>query len=168
MLCVACVRRSGTRWVLPAGYFASVRLFRVSDPHSCAGSSFWSALFGDSCCCLCCYTYSHHYAFVTCIRHRSSGCYKETQWMSMYRQSKTRAGNHRRRTRSRNASHQRRPTTLHEGQGSNPSTRALYMQIAKIPHTHQATPCGTIALGADKPARHPPRAQQAPAQRAHN
>ena len=29
---------------------------------------------------------------------------------------------------------QRRPTTLHEGQGSNPPIRAPYMQLAKIPH----------------------------------
>ena len=64
--------------------------------------------------------------------------------------------------------YQRRPTTLHEGQGSNPPIRALYMQLAKIPHTHQTTPRATIAPGTDKPARHPPRAQQVPAQRTHN
>ena len=77
----------------------------------------------------------------------------------MYRQSETRAGNHRRHTRMRNTSHKRRPTTLYKVQGSNPSTRALYMQLAKIPHTHHTTPCATIAPGADKPARHPPQAQ---------
>ena len=64
--------------------------------------------------------------------------------------------------------YQRRPTTLHEVQGGNPPIRALYMQLAKIPHTHHSTPCATIAPGADKPARHPLRAQQAPAQRTHN
>ena len=43
-------------------------------------------------------------------RHRKSHfeevsvCYKETQWLGMYRQSETRAGNHRRHTRTRNAS----------------------------------------------------------------
>ena len=42
------------------------------------------------------------------------------------------------------------------------------MQIAKIPHTHHTTPRATSAPGADKPARHPPRAQQVPAQRTHN
>ena len=41
--------------------------------------------------------------------------------------------------------YQRRPTTLHEGQGSNPSTRALYMQIAKIPHTYPTKPPATSA-----------------------
>ena len=61
--------------------------------------------------------------------------------------------------------YQRRPNTQHEVQGSNPPIRALYMQLAKIPHTHQTTPRATIAPGADKPARHPPRAQQVPAQR---
>ena len=39
--------------------------------------------------------------------------------------------------------YQHRPTTLHEGQGSNPPIRALYMQLAKIPHTHQTTPRAT-------------------------
>ena len=34
------------------------------------------------------------------------------------------------------------------------------MQLAKIPHTHKTTPRATSAPGADKPARHPPRAQQ--------
>ena len=64
--------------------------------------------------------------------------------------------------------HQRRPTTQHEVQGSNPPIRALYMQRAKIPQTHHTTPCATIAPGADKPARHPPRAQQVPSQHTHN
>ena len=36
--------------------------------------------------------------------------------------------------------YQRRPTTPHEVQGSTPPIRALYMQLAKIPHTHQITP----------------------------
>ena len=63
---------------------------------------------------------------------------------------------------------QRRPTTLHEVQGSNPPIRALYMQLAKIPHTHKTTPRATSAPGADTPARHPPRAQQVPAQRTHD
>ena len=36
--------------------------------------------------------------------------------------------------------YQRRPTTLHEVQGSNPPIRVLYMQLAKIPYTHQTTP----------------------------
>ena len=39
--------------------------------------------------------------------------------------------------------YQRRPTTLHAVQGSNPPIRALYMQLAKIPHTQQTTPCAT-------------------------
>ena len=73
------------------------------------------------------------------------GCYKEMQWLGMYRNSETRAGNHRRHTRTRNASYQRRPTTLHEVQGSNPPIRALYMQLTKIPHTHYTTPRATIA-----------------------
>ena len=41
--------------------------------------------------------------------------------------------------------YQRRPTTLHEGQGSNPPIRALHMQLEKIPHTHHATPRATSA-----------------------
>ena len=50
--------------------------------------------------------------------------------------------------------------------GSNPPIRALYMQLAEIPPIHHTTPCATIAPGADKPARYPPRAraQQVPAQ----
>ena len=55
--------------------------------------------------------------------------------------------------------YKRRPTTLHEVQGSNPPIRALYMQLAKIPHTHHTTSRATIAPGTDKPARHPPWAQ---------
>ena len=81
--------------------------------------------------------------------------------------------------------YQRRPATLHDVQGSNPPIRfglpmhaqllrlfvthppirALNMQLAKIPHTHHTTPRATSAPGADQPARHPPRAQQVPAQR---
>ena len=53
-------------------------------------------------------------------------------------------------------------------QGCNPPIRALYTQLAKIPHTHHTTPRATSAAGADTPARHPPRPQQVPAQRAHN
>ena len=68
--------------------------------------------------------------------------YKETQWLGMYRQSETRAtlcnkleletieGTHARET----PAHQHRPTTLYEVQGSKPSIRALYMQLAKLPH----------------------------------
>ena len=82
--------------------------------------------------------------------------YKVTQWLGMYRQSETRAGQHRRHTHTRHAS---LPTQANEVQGSNPPTRALCMQLAKIPHTHHTTPCATIAPGADKPARHPPQAQ---------
>ena len=61
--------------------------------------------------------------------------------------------------------YQRRPTTLHDVQGISPPTRALYMHRAKIPHTHHTTPRATIAPGADTLVRHPPQAQQVPAQR---
>ena len=50
--------------------------------------------------------------------------------------------------------YQRRPTTLHEVQGSNPPIRALYMQLAKIPHTHYTTPRATSAPGADQHGTH--------------
>ena len=40
--------------------------------------------------------------------------------------------------------YQRRPTTQHAAQGSNPPIRALHMQLAKIPHTHQTTPPATV------------------------
>ena len=46
--------------------------------------------------------------------------------------------------------YQRRPTTLHEGQGSNPPITALYMQLAKIPHIHHTTMRTTITPSADK------------------
>ena len=39
---------------------ASVFPFRVVDPRSWAGFPSWSAPLGVSCCCLCCYTYSHY------------------------------------------------------------------------------------------------------------
>ena len=55
--------------------------------------------------------------------------------------------------------YQRRPTTLHELQGSNPPIRALYMQLAKIPNTHQTTPRANSAPDAKKPTRHRPWAQ---------
>ena len=42
--------------------------------------------------------------------------------------------------------YQRRPTTLHEVQGSNPPIRALYMQLAKMPHTHVVAPCIACSL----------------------
>ena len=50
--------------------------------------------------------------------------------------------------------YQRRPTTLHAAQGSNPQIRALYMQLAKIPHTHQTTPRASSAAGADEHGTH--------------
>ena len=50
--------------------------------------------------------------------------------------------------------YQRRPTTLHAAQGSNPPIRVLYMQLAKIPHTHQTTPRATGAAGADQHGTH--------------
>ena len=51
-------------------------------------------------------------------------------------EQETREGTHAQET----PAYQRRPTTLHEVQGSNPPTRALYMQLAIVPHTHQTTP----------------------------
>ena len=80
------------------------------------------------------------------------------QWLGMYRQSETRAGNHQGTHARETPAYQRRPRTLHEVQGSNPPIRALYMQLAKITHIHQTTPCATSAPGADKPPRHPPGA----------
>ena len=41
--------------------------------------------------------------------------------------------------------HQCRPTTLHIVQGSNPPIRVRYMQLVKLPHTHQTTPRATSA-----------------------
>ena len=49
---------------------------------------------------------------------------------------------------------QRRPTTQHAAQGSNPPTGALYMQLAKIPHTHQTTPPATRAASTDQHGTH--------------
>ena len=86
----------------------------------------------------------------------------------MHRQSEARAGTIEGTDEQETPADQCRLTTLHEGQGSNPPIRAPYMQLARIPHTHQTTPRATRAPGADKPARHPPRAQQVPAQRTHN
>ena len=82
--------------------------------------------------------------------------YKETQWLSIHRQSETRAGNHRRHTRTRNAS---LPTQAnHTARGArkqpSPPIRALYMQLAKIPHTHQTTPRATSTAGADQHGTH--------------
>ena len=48
------------------------------------------------------------------------------------------------------SAYQRRPTTQHAAQGCNPPIRALYMQLAKIPHTHQTTPRATSAASADQ------------------
>ena len=59
-----CLRRSGARQVLPAVAgrlgLASVLLFCVAGPRSWAGFPSWSVPLGVSCCCLRCYTYSHH------------------------------------------------------------------------------------------------------------
>ena len=52
------------------------------------------------------------------------------------------------------AAYQRRPTTQRAAQGSNPPIRALYMQLAKIPHTHQTTPRATSAASADQHGTH--------------
>ena len=46
------------------------------------------------------------------------------------------------------SAYQRRPTTQHAAQGRNPPIRALYMQLAQIPHTHQTTPRATSAASA--------------------
>ena len=52
------------------------------------------------------------------------------------------------------SANQRRPTTQHAAQGSNPPIGALYMQLAKIPHTHQTTPPATRAASADQHGTH--------------
>ena len=52
------------------------------------------------------------------------------------------------------SAYQRRPTTQHAAQGSNPPVRALYMQLAKIPHTHLTTPPATSAASADQHGTH--------------
>ena len=52
------------------------------------------------------------------------------------------------------SAYQRRPTTQHAVQGSSPLIRALYMQLAKIPHTHQTTPRATSAARADQHGTH--------------
>ena len=98
--------------------------------------------------------YGFCYGCATGVLQRRDG-YKETQYSGMYRQSETRAGNHRRHTRTRNASP---PTQAnHTARGArkqpNPPTRAPYMQLAKTPHTHQTTPRATSAADAD-PAMH--------------
>ena len=52
------------------------------------------------------------------------------------------------------SAYQCRPTTQHAAQGSNPPIRALYMQLAMIPHTHQTTPPATRAASADQHGTH--------------
>ena len=52
------------------------------------------------------------------------------------------------------SAHQRTPTTQHAAQGSNPPTRPLCMQLAKIPHTHQTTPPATRAASTDQHGTH--------------
>ena len=52
------------------------------------------------------------------------------------------------------AAHQRRPATQHAAQGSNPPIGALYMQLVKIPPTHQTTPPATRAASADQHGTH--------------
>ena len=62
-------------------------------------------------------------------------CYKETKWLACIGKPKleqeTIEGTHAQET----SAYQRRPTTQHAAQGSNPSIRALYMQLARY-HTH--------------------------------
>ena len=50
----------------------------------------------------------------------------------------------------------------------NLQTMVLYMHLTKTAHKHHPAPCAIKAPGTDKPARHPPRAQQEPAQRTHD
>ena len=50
--------------------------------------------------------------------------------------------------------YQRRPTTQHAAQGSKPPIGAFYMQLTKIPHTHQTTPPATRAASADQHGTH--------------
>ena len=52
------------------------------------------------------------------------------------------------------SANQRRPTTQHAAQGSNPPIGARYMQLAKIPHTHQTTPPAISAAIADQHGTH--------------
>ena len=52
------------------------------------------------------------------------------------------------------SAYQRIPTTQYAAQGSNPPIGALYMQLAKIPHTHQTTPPATRAASADQHGTH--------------
>ena len=95
--------------------------------------------------------------------------YKETRWLGMHKQSGTRAGNHRRHTRIRNTIPQTQVNNAARAPKSKPPTRARYMHLTKTPHNHHhPAPRATKAPGTDKPARHPLRAQQEPAQRTHN
>ena len=52
------------------------------------------------------------------------------------------------------SAYQSRPITQHAAQGSNPPITALYMQLAKRPHTHQTTPPATRAASADQHGTH--------------
>ena len=125
----------------------------------------WSA----GVCCVCLWCFPGLVPAETALQRDAIGCYKDTQWLGMYRQSETRSGQHRRHTPTRNASLPTQANNIARGARKQPPPiRALYIQLAKIPHTHHTTPYATIAPGADKPARHPPRAQQVPAQRTHN
>ena len=52
------------------------------------------------------------------------------------------------------SAYQRRPTTQHTAQGSNPQIGALYMHLAKIPHTHETTPPASRAASTDQHGTH--------------
>ena len=70
----------------------------------------------------------------------------------MYRQSETRAGNHRRYARTRNVSPPTQANNAAGAANSNPTTRSLYMHITRKPHTHHTAPCAARASGTDKAA----------------
>ena len=83
---------------------------------------------------------------------------KETQWLSMYRQSETRVGKHRRHTRTRNASLPTQANNTARGARKQPPNQRT-IHAASEDTTHHTTPRATIAPGADTLARHPPRAR---------
>ena len=91
-------------------------------------------------------------------------CYKETLvllYIAKGRSSRACIGNPKSEQETIKGTHaqetpayQHGPTTPHAAQGSNPPIRALYMQLANKPHTHQATPRATSAAGADQYGTH--------------
>ena len=95
------------------------------------------------------------------VRVSSEGCAVVYVYTTKRRSSRACIGNPKPEQESIKGTHaqetpayQRRPTTLHAAQGSNPPIGALYMQLAKIPHTHLTTPPATRAASADQHGTH--------------